>query len=130
MNIQAAIYSWLSDQSGITDIISTRIYPLFLPQDAAYPAIRYEMESADREQSYDGQGNFVGASFQIDSMATTHTSALALADAVKAALLNYSGFMGTISVNQAFLVAEGDFYEEQLKVFRCSQSWLIWHYED
>jgi len=130
MSFQSALYTWLTEQSGITAIVSSSIYPLAIEQGTGIlPAVRYEILGEDRDNTFDGQGNFVGADVQIDSVATTHAAAVALAEAIKSSLLNYSGLMGTLEVDRVYLEAVGDFYEEQLKAYRCSQSWTIWHYE-
>lgn len=39
MRIGQYIYAKLAATTAVTDLVGTRIYPVFLPQDAAYPAI-------------------------------------------------------------------------------------------
>lgn len=41
MNIGRYIYGKLSNTTAITDLVGTRIYPVFLPMGAEYPAIVY-----------------------------------------------------------------------------------------
>jgi len=55
--IEHAIYSILSNDSGVT-AITTRIYPIMLPQNAVYPAISYQVNEDTEEETFDGQGTF------------------------------------------------------------------------
>lgn len=52
MRIGQYIYSVLSADAGVTALVGTRIYPVFLPQDAAYPAIVF---LADNEPPFDSK---------------------------------------------------------------------------
>lgn len=43
MKVGQYIYSKLTATAGVTALVSTRIYPIFLPQNATYPAIIYSV---------------------------------------------------------------------------------------
>lgn len=45
MNTGAYIYSKLSGTAGVTALVSTRIYPVLIPQNAALPAIAYSVSN-------------------------------------------------------------------------------------
>jgi hypothetical protein len=45
MNTGKYIYGKLSGTAGVTALVSTRIYPMILPQDAIYPAIVYSVDN-------------------------------------------------------------------------------------
>jgi len=51
MNIGKYIYTLLSTTSAITDLVGTNIYPILLPQGAAYPAIVYMVNNAPNDIS-------------------------------------------------------------------------------
>lgn len=52
MNIGQYIYSKLSATTAVTDLVGTRIYPIYLPQNAAYPAIVF---TAQNEPPFDSK---------------------------------------------------------------------------
>lgn len=44
------IYAWLTDETDVTAIVATRIYPVLAPQEAAFPHINY----AETGRNYKG----------------------------------------------------------------------------
>ena len=52
MNTGKYIYSKLSAATAVTALVGTRIYPMYLPQNAVYPAVVYTVdnEPLDREK--------------------------------------------------------------------------------
>lgn len=127
MNIQTALYAWLTAQAGVSALVGDRLYPLRLPQKCAYPAIRYERDNTDRSTDHDGQGDLLTTDLQLDSVATTLAAAVNVADAVRSALLNYSGAMGDLHVYRVELVADFETWDQTLEAYRASQAWTIWH---
>lgn len=128
MSFQSDFYTWLSAQPGVTAIVSDRIYPLRLPQEGAYPAVRFERDSEYDQQDFDGQGGLLVTNLQVDALATTHDQSLTLADAIRAALINYQGTMGSTVVNQTVLDATFDTWDESLELYRVSHAWTFAHY--
>lgn len=65
-------------------LVSSRAYPLVLPQKPTVPAITYQQISAVRVRNLpDGRAGKVRLRFQIDCWADTYTAVHALADSVK-----------------------------------------------
>ena len=50
MNVGQYIYTKLSGTSAVSALVGSRIYPVFLPQTAAYPAIVYRMTNEPNER--------------------------------------------------------------------------------
>ncbi len=50
MNLGKYIYGKLSAASAITDLVGTRIYPIFLPMTASYPAIVYMVNNTPNDR--------------------------------------------------------------------------------
>lgn len=120
--------SWLKAQSGVSAFVSSRIYPA-IPQNPTYPLILIEEDGEDRPWSFDGQGTYLGSDIQIHCFAETYAEAKNLSEAVKNTLLNYSGTMGSTTVDQVNLVSKADVYEQQVEKYRSSRDVTIWHYE-
>lgn len=108
MSIDAALYARLSGYTGLTDLISTRIYPNEAFQDATYPYIVYEREGTERAQHLRGDSGLLTTDFQITSYAETKSALLAINAQVVAALHGYIGTSATVTVEYAQVTNEYD----------------------
>lgn len=70
----------------LTGLAGGRVYPVELPQETAYPAIRFIRVSGAPESSLRGPNALVRARYQIDVFAEDYSGAQTLAAAVKAAM--------------------------------------------
>ena len=124
------LYTYLIAQLGITSVISTRIYPLILPQKPIYPAITYHDDDSNYIESFDGQTGLTRATFQLDGWATTYAGATIVGDAIKAALKNISGSFGGIIIQKcAILSGPISVYEDSVEAYRQTYIFSIWHSE-
>jgi hypothetical protein len=103
MKIEEALYAHLTANAGVLALVSTRVYPLVIPQDIALPAIAYQRISGPRELAHDGPTGMARARIQITCQAATYTAAKAVAEAVRLAL---DGFRGPVAANSEVLVVE------------------------
>ena len=115
--IEHAIYSILSNDSGVT-AITTRIYPIMLPQNAVYPAISYQVNEDTEDETFDGQGTFQRINLEVDAWSDTHAGMLTLADAIKAAIKNYSGTVASNAVDKITIDSAISVYEDQVEKYR------------
>jgi hypothetical protein len=116
MTIEQAIYSYLSGEAGITDIVGTRIYPIFLPQDTDYPALTYIRISGPEHHDIDVSY----PRFQISCWAKSYAEAKGLADEVKAAFQRFKGVMGGaqgVEVIQGVFMNDLDLYDNETQVY-------------
>lgn len=128
MSFQADFYAWLDAQAGVTAIVGDRIYPLRLPQEVVYPAIRFERDGDAESLDFAGQGGLHRTEIQLDALAETHAAAVDLAAAVRTALLNFRGAMGSTFVTHTQIETTFDTWEESLDVYRVSQAWTFSHH--
>lgn len=70
--IEEAVYALLAGESEVTDIVSTRIYPNKIPQNAALPAITYQLITGGRSRNLDGRCGAGTARFQINCWSETY----------------------------------------------------------
>lgn len=84
--IQADVYEVLSEDSSIADIVSTRIYPIELPQGVKVPAIVYNVRITP-VRSLNGESGLDNVSIEITCWAKDYTTAHLLASAVRAAFV-------------------------------------------
>lgn len=111
MSAGQAIYAKLIATTGVTDLVGTRIYPLELPQDVTYPAIRYQQVSGPRSHVMGADTGTVDGRFQVDAFATTYSGAKALAAQIRLALSRWGGTAGGVTVEHIFLANEHDRFE-------------------
>ena len=110
MTIEEALNIYLLATSSVTNIVSTRIYPNVIPQDAAMPALAYQRISASRDMAHDGPAGMAYPRFQLTCLATTYGGAKALCNALRVALDGYRGLMGGASgVQVEGIFVENDF---------------------
>lgn len=108
-------------------LVGERIYPVVLPQDVTYPAVRYARVSGMREYSHDGDSGLVDARSQWDCYAETWIDARALATALIGALSGKR--LGDIQA--IHLESQRDLYEDDVssaaaRVYRVSIDFRAW----
>jgi len=131
VNIEEALYYHLSHTAGVTALVSTRIYPLVAPQDAARPYLVYQRISTPRVRSHSGPSGLAHPRFQITGVAASYSAARGLANAVRAALDGYSGAMGSAPGVQtaAFVDNENDGYSDGIPAYIFRLDVILWHQE-
>lgn len=129
--MEAALFKHLSTQAGVTALVGTRIYPLVLPQNVAYPAIRYQRISTPRVYSKSGPSGDSRPRLQIDCWALTYGDAKRLADAVETAMKGFAGTHNGHRVASVVCDDEQDGYEPDPAppVYRRTLDFLIWYEE-
>lgn len=116
--IEEGIYSYISGVAAITAIVSTRIYPVLVPQNPTYPLVRYQKISGVRLHTLDQAVGMVRSIYQFDAWAETYLAAKQLSRELRLALDSYRGIMGSDTIHGAFVRNELDVYEELTKLHR------------
>jgi len=132
MLIETALMTYLLAQSGITDIVDTRIYFVKAPQDVAKPYIVFFKVTSPRDHSHDGGTGLANPRFQFSIFSTTYGEAKNIATAVQTALQGYTGTMGGdggVYVTAVTYEDENDFYENETKLFHVAVDYAFWHEE-
>ncbi len=124
------LYTYLVAQSVITNIVSTRVYPLILPQEPIYPAISYSDDESNYTESFDGQTDHTQAIFQLNAWAKTYAEATTLGNAISTALKNTSGAFGGINIQRCTIISGPlSVYEDSVEAYRQTYIFSIWHNE-
>jgi hypothetical protein len=113
MSLESEVYSRLSGFAGLTALVSTRIYPLRLPQDTTLPAVTFTRLSASRLSAMGSDPGLVRARVQYDAWTEgsgAFDGARAIAEQIRAALQRWRTTSGTI-VQDSFLESEVELYE-------------------
>ena len=78
-------YNILSNYAGLTALVSTRLNPLRIPHESAFPAISYNLVSIITSPTNTSHSRTDFARVQVNSFGTTFASATAVAEQVRAA---------------------------------------------
>jgi len=109
MTLRVALYNYLSGESDLTDLVSTRIYSQVLPQDVEYPAVTFQVTTPGTVNHLmnSDSGLYLDPCIQVSSWASDPSDGDAVAAQVKAALQDFTGTMGGdggITVQRVFLL--------------------------
>lgn len=107
-----AVYTVLSGSTAVTALVSTRIYPVLAPQDTTLPYVTYQRGSLTPYQSMTESAGLLDALITVSCWGETWPSVSSVADAVRTALKDKKGAIGTgataQTVERMFLEDERD----------------------
>lgn len=95
MKIGQYIYAKLAATAGVTALVSTRIYPVFIPEDAAFPAIVFTADNAPTDNQKDRKSDHDTATVTLTYWAEVKQGADAYAtlDSIDLAVRNAFDFV-------------------------------------
>jgi len=135
MTIETAFFSYVTAQASITTHVGTRVYPLVAPYTPTYPHIVFTVFGEGRDHSMSGATGLVDLTMQVDVWASSITSRVAIAEALRNKLDGFRGDMGTenLDVRNCTLQNKEQFFEKDTEggntFYRVSMDFLIWHTE-
>ena len=98
MNAGRAVYGILSANSGVTDIVGTRIFPEIAEQEAVTPFVIYQLQRVAPEDTHDGPSKLDEVRFEFLCYADSYNEAADLGVAVRGALDRVSGTYNGVNV--------------------------------
>lgn len=126
--IEAAI-NYILVNDTMVKAITTKCYPVKLPQSPTYPLILYTKISGMRDHVLSGASGRAHPRFQVEAWAETYSGAKTLADAIRNALDDYSGTASGTVIHSCLIDSERDVYESEIEKYRVIQDFFIWHEE-
>lgn len=112
MSLSTDLRTYLLAQSGISNLVGTRVYRALRNQGDGLPAIVINITNDASDQALDGVLSARDADVQIDCFDDDWAGVDALADAVETALDAYSGAMGDRTCQVALLRTRQDLDEK------------------
>jgi hypothetical protein len=106
--IEELIYTRLSTFAGLTTLVSTRIYPVIMPQGTIKPAVTYQLISSPRGKAMGSDPGMVTARYQFIAWATTNLEARNVTKQVRLALERYR----VAGIEDCFIETEYDVFDE------------------
>lgn len=134
--LKAGIYSWLSNVSGITDLVGSRIYPSVAPASAALPFITFQRIGFNEDVQLRDAG-FLYSPIQVDiwgaSSLETENVFEALNTEVQAQIAAaYANDLGSVNIRNLLITNALDGFEppdegKEIAVHRITVELDIWH---
>lgn len=125
-DIRTALRSFLLEDSTLTIAVGgERIYPVVLPQGVTAPSIVYNRISGLGDHTIQAPTGLAQVRMQIDAYAQTQNDADTLSRLIKERLDGYAGLMGDVTVQGVFYDTMRDDYQDDVKLFRVSQDFMI-----
>lgn len=119
MSIETGLQSHLSADANVSALVSSRIYPLRLPQSFTLPALTYQRVSTERKPTLSGPNERVVGRFQINCFAVSYSAARTLANKVRISLNGYKGTLGgEVNVGGISIQGEWEDDDQQTDVYR------------
>jgi hypothetical protein len=132
MTVEAAMYSVLAGNAGVTALVggsmSPRIYPLGIPQGKSVPAIVYQQVTSGDIVTVDGPMDPRTDYFQVTCWDDNPDGARSLAEAVRTALTAAAGSHGSVTVHWFSFEDEGDISELEIEIkerYGKRQDWIV-----
>jgi hypothetical protein len=126
MTVETDIRARLVADGTVNGLVSSRIYPLKLPQKPTLPAITYSRISGIRSQLLGGSSTWGFGRIEINGWATSYVQAQSIAAAVRTSL---NGFVGKLNSRPSVIRLENerDLYEDEDEIYRVIQDYLVNH---
>lgn len=136
MTLRTAIYNAIAAVANITDVVSTRIYWVVMPQGTVYPAITFETLPVEgRVHLMGADSTLVMEEFRVTiwGQAKNFTGMETLAGYIQTLFEGFKGTLGGvggITVDWIYLdTNDPTFYDSGAEVYRISQDFTIWYQE-
>jgi len=109
MSIESDLYAHLKNDSGVSALIGTRIYPLMAPQNVIDPYITYQVVNDNSKQCIGGSVYQNDTRFQVDCWSKKYSEVKAIKEAVESALIGFKS---------SYAISNMDDYEPDTKLYR------------
>jgi hypothetical protein len=127
---QALVYK-LVNTAAVAALVSTRVHPLRLPDEATLPAVTYTQVSAPIEATHDEATTnaLVHARYQVDAWATTYPACVALAKTIFDALHGFSGTVDSFIIQVCLRIEKRTNNDPETGLYWISQDFTVWFEE-
>lgn len=103
----------------------SRVYPLKLPQDTAYPAVTYQKISDLTEPNLADVSRIKRVRMQVDTWADTALKSWELADLVRDQLDGFKGVVDGIQMTASLIDSESDLFEDAIEKYRVTTDYEL-----
>ena len=109
-DIEHALRNRIRSSTDVTDVVATRVFPIFVPQGQALPALVYQLTSGEPVTSNSGHSGLTFARFEIECLSSSYSEVKDLAEKVRLAITGYSGTEASVKVTSTVHLRTSDDY--------------------
>lgn len=130
------LYAFLQSIPAVAALCADRIYQNTIPQHvrddpAKVPCAVILRSGGERQKLFCGTDSLVQATYTVDAEAPDFDDAVALADAIRRALVDYSGLMGSVRVDTVLMATDFDAgIVPDPGLYNRTESYSIFYFED
>ena len=106
--IGKALRAILTTYGPVASVVGNRVYPIFLPEKAKFPAIAFRRTSTQRDPHQRGGGGSIKASLSVSCISQDYDQAEELGEAVGVCFNAYRGEAAGIHVQSVFVEDQSD----------------------
>lgn len=122
-------YDHLRLVSQVASLVGDRIYPVRAPQGVLRPFVVWHRTGITRQQLYCGVDGAVLGEYQFSCYGITALQADDVHIAIRNAMQDFAGLMGSVLVKNAHLGQHFAIEDEDPNIFTVRQLWRIWFVE-
>lgn len=130
MIFESELKAYLLTIPALTNLVGSRIYGILRQQSQDLPAILIQRTQTTRQVKFCETDKLVSSDIQIDAYAMSGDSGWALAAALRALLIDFTGTMGGAYVDKVLLTNEFPLNDPDPGVIRITQLYNFWYVED
>ena len=120
-----AVYSILVNDSTVTALVGTKIYPTFIPENIIFPAVVYRITEKQPLDTKDGVYGSVDT-LLIEVYDKGGAQTVSIADTIRTALDRYRGTVEGVVIDKIIYEGESDeMLIPELALFHLSQNYRI-----
>lgn len=120
MAVEQDIYSALSGFSGLSSLVSSRIYPIKAPQSPTYPMVVYKRISNNELNDLSGSSGIGNSRFQFSVYAETYSALVGVADQINLA-------MAASSINHVLISRIDLDFDDVADKYSIAIDYSLWH---
>lgn len=117
--------NYLLENQTIKDLVSTRVYPGWIPEKATMPAIAYLEVSGIRHHDID----VAFPRYQFSVFSTRYSEAREIAKEIRDTFQRYKGEIGSTSIIQGVFENEYEQYESETKLYHIAVDFKFIYWE-
>lgn len=125
--IESALSSRLLADTDLTDLISTRLWPMRVRQGADTPHVAFYKVDTLTDHAYNTSDNLVGSRFRFDCFAKEMKVAKTVAEIIRTSLDAYKGTILSETIYGILYLDEFDGYDDDTELFITSIDFRVWH---
>lgn len=133
MKAEKAISALLRANAGVTDLVASRIYPMFIPEGVVYPCITIERISGTRIVAPEfavADPGVCDVRLQITAWGGTYESVKTVSEAVRVAIERWRGDIAGVTVWDIKPETDGpDLYDNELLLYGAPADYTLSHPE-